>query len=217
MAKIRRRKKVSPPAPPGGYGKGGTAQIGDDRGFWLAAGETASTPNAQQGSLWNAQLSPAINTNVCMIMVETPRQNLLAAAAPNRSRLEIDFIDGSIDVFCGIAANADAYIAFVGVYVGEYVSATNLYDVQDSSNAAEISREWLYVEGRAFYSGGASATLTQSTMSHSPFNLTGAVDVVLEGGEALMLSIATSNVNSGNTIYFTSNIRLHFADRKSVV
>jgi len=212
MAKIRRRKKITPPAPPGGYGKGGTPQIGDDSGFWLAAGESGSTQNAQQFSMWGAQLTPSINSNLCGIMVETPRQNLMNATAPNRSRLSLDFIDGSIDVIMGFPANGDCFNVFVGIYVGEYVSATNLYDVQDPSNAAEISREWLYVEGRGFYSAGSLSTQQFPTMTHAPFNLTGAVDVVLEGGEALMLCIASNNVNTGNTVYYMTNIRLHFSE-----
>jgi len=221
MAKIRRRKKVTPPAPPGGYGKGGVPQIGDDSGFWLAAGETSGTPNAQQASLWNNQLTPALNTVVQTIMVETPRQNLQGATAPTRSRLVIDFIDGSMDHYIntyGPTTVPDAWMAFVGIYVGEYVSATNLYDVQDPSNAADISREWLYVEGRGFCiaAGSGSVALAPPTYvdtpTHSVFNLTGAVDVVLEGGEALMLAYGTSQINTGQQPVFMPNIRLHFAE-----
>jgi hypothetical protein len=216
MAKIRRRKKISPPAPPGGYGKGGTAQIGDDAGFWLAAGEMTGSPNAQQGPLWGANSSSAINGAVQTIMVETPRQNLVAAAAPNRQRLAIDFIDGQVDVIPWLYGGGnDIFCAYVGVYVGEYVSGTNLYDAQDPSNPAEVSREWLYIEGRMFAVSATPATsvnvVTPST--HSCFNLTGAVDVVLEGGEALMLAYATSGLTSGNTAMFGFNIRLHFAEQ----
>jgi len=222
MAKIRRRKKVTPPAPPGGYGKGGVPQIGDDTGFWLAAGESGASPNAQQGSLWNTQYSPALNTVVQLIMVETPRQNLVNAAAPTRSRLVIDFIDGSMDHFINSITPTgvpDSWNAFVGIYVGEYVTATNLYDIQDPSNPSEISREWLYVEGRGFCiaagsvsSGVPVAPIYCYTPTHSVFNLTGAVDVVLEGGEALMIAFGTGQVNTGQQPVFMPNIRLHFAD-----
>jgi len=214
MAKIRRRKKIQSPAPPGGYGKGGVPQVGEDSGFWLAAGESGGSPNVQQASLWGDGFNIAGNAAVQTIMVETPRQNLLNATAPTRSRLVIDFIDGAVDVFPNVVSGgADFISAYVGIYVGEYVSATNLYDTQDPSNPAEVSREWLYIEGRTFYVGVSASQPTNSlTQSHPVFNLTGAVDVVLEGGEALMLAIATSGVLTGNVTTFGTNIRLHFAE-----
>lgn len=215
MAKIRRRKRSTPAAPPGGYGKGGTPQIGEDQGFWLAAGETGSgSANAQQGTLWGG-VPYGFTTNgaIQTIMVETPRQNLQFATAPNKARLVIDFIDGAIDPYItGASGLPDQVNVFCGIYVGEYVSATNLYDTQDPSNPSEVSREWLYLEGRSLFAYSTASNVV-TTQTHPIFNLTGAVDVVLEGGEALMLAVAVNNLNSGNVVAMAANIRLHFAEQ----
>jgi hypothetical protein len=213
MAKIRRRKRSTPAAPPGGYGKGGVPQIGEDSGFWLAAGETGGgTANAQQGTLWGGVPYGFVSNGVVQtIMVETPRQNLQFATAPNKARLVIDFIDGAVDPYLQQVAALDQVNVFCGIYVGEYVSATNLYDTQDPTNPAEVSREWLYIEGRSLYAYQTTTSIVV-TQTHPIFNLTGAVDVVLEGGEALMLAVGCNNVNAGTIVVFAANIRIHFAE-----
>jgi len=212
----RRRKKgasVAAPVHPGGYGKGGLPVSGArDEGFWLAAGETVAIgPNVQQASLWNNPLTPAINSAVQLIMVELPRIALGGAAAPQRGRLKLDFIDGVVDHYFYGANIPDVIGLYVGLYVGEIIPATNLYAPQDPSNASEVSRgDWIYIEGRAVFMG--TVNRDNSTVNMPIFNLTGAVDIELEPGEALMLALASSQVGAGNVIGFMPHIRLHFAE-----
>jgi len=209
-----RRPQVSAPAKPGGYGKGGLVVAGQrDEGWWVAAGQTGAG-NVQQKPLWGgtaAELSSVGGSGVVqVIMVEAPRLSQGNAAALSRSRLKLDFIDGVIDpVLQTGAINGDDVSVFVGLYIGEYVSGSNLYTNQDPSNVAEVSREWLYLEGRTVTANLADVDLGGVAATPPIFNLTGAVDIELEAGEALMLAIAWNGVAAGNILGFCPNIRLH--------
>jgi len=204
------------PTKPGGYGQGGVVASGQrDMGYWVAAGETGGA-GAQQKPLWggadSALLSVGPTAAMQIIMLEAPRINMGAGVALARGRLKVDFIDGVVDHDINSSAVTDLYSVFCGIYIGEYVSGNSVYTTQDPSNASEVSREWIYLEGRSMVVKAGEFGSSGKQLTPPLFNLTGAVDIEIEPGEALMLALAWASIGVGNSVSFMPNIRLHLQE-----
>lgn len=182
------------------------------QGAWLPAGSTRALTQAPGGALWGGFGAIGCNMNaaaVATVLVENIRQSAGSTGIPNVESIIIGGIDGQID-FMGIAANAipSAFVfpvitsVSVGMYVADFDNATNLYQLQDPSNPADVSRfNWIYLESRVVTSaptpqGGGPLTQAFLPTYNGQTNpkmfefLDLSVNVSLKPGQALMLVLA---------------------------
>jgi len=160
--------------------------------------------------MWNSNNSyVAVPSPTVAVMVEAPRQSLVSSAQPVFGRLTIQAMDGQIDIVNSLTTLlpagtvVDVQLA-IGIYIGQFDDATNLYTQQDPSSPADASRyDWLYLENRGFnlVTAGAFsvsqsfAAPVNSVTIPKVFDLT-KVDFQQDigQGEALMLAYTATSV-----------------------
>jgi hypothetical protein len=134
-------------------------------------------------------------------------QAVVLVAAPNTStpligRMKLDEVSGMICVSSPIAAGRQTVA--VGIYVSEFNSNTNKWDVRDPLNPSDASRDdYFYLEASEMQLPAAGAATGNAGFC---FDLKLANPIIIGGGQALHVTVSYQT-DSGVSVRISSMFR----------